>query len=1510
MDREAQVEFLLNCWLRLRLAGQSPAVGELCQDCPDLQADLEQRIARFLDSSQTRAVPTGGPTSAGAPLDDLQPTLIGTLSPASLPDPGDPPGPVTSSRERLPLDRTGANSSPGNDFRTLMGEFPEVPLVTSTPEKTTPAGLADLHEISPRDREAPPVPGYEILEELGRGGMGVVYKARQVGLNRIVALKMILAGSHAGDTEVARFRIEAEAIARLHHPNIIQVYEIGQWQPTPAGPPLPFFSLEFCPGGSLEQKLRGTPLPPEQAATLVQILARAMHTAHEAGVIHRDLKPANVLLAADGTPRITDFGLARKIGTQGLTNPGAVMGTPSYMAPEQANCEHDVGPPADIFALGAILYECLTGRPPFKGTTALETVYQVLFVDPVPPSQLQPRVPRDLETITLACLRKEPGRRYASAGALANDLGHFLLGEPITARPVGTFERGLKWIRRHPVVAALSAALVFVTLIAFVSILWELRIATAALDSEKQARSARVRAEVDSLLYAVPQAVPSILERLRADTTEVGPYLDALWGKKPDNPFQPRHMRVALGLLAFKPDEVRRPLVDWMLRTDEPAEMLLIRDTLLAHWQANGQPDSDLVAELWQKAETARGSDRLRILAALAAFDPDNGRWKQAGGWAAEPLLRVNQLHLATWTTALRPVRQSLVPPLRNLYRVRGADSQREVAATVLSDFARDDPATLVDLLLDAEPRSYALFRPLLEGHCQQVIARLQEECAHERIPTWSDPPLAPGWQAVGSDLNNEIQKADGLVEERFAFCQSLPLGRLAAVTGGLGKSGYRPVRVRPWNRDGVVRVAVLWTRDGQEWRLEIGLRPERVRQRDDYLQREGFLPADVAGYLQPVQSERVEYAVLWKRALPGERARLFVHRLDSDLPDLEKSLTEAQLVPRTAHEIPNPQSSQNSIVCSGVWGNDPAAPADDLGQAVTARDLDRFALLNSHRDRLAIDVSLSPSRSLPRSGLTWLAGAPRQGLAGLPWAFLGAGSWLDSSPDHRYSGVWQSERSREAVFVTDRSPAEQVRQARLLLDKGYRPVSWCVAVVADRVQAVSLWQRPVLPGPETNRILARRANALVTLHSLTRSGDLWPLLRHSPDPGLRSQLLARLASLGVDVRDVLGQLEKEQDPSVKRALILALGDYGEEQLPREVREPWAQLLLGWYRNDPDPGIHGAIDWLLRHAREGPVPRPADWGHEADLQQIDRELAARASRRGPPAARTPGWWVDRRGQTFTTIPGPFEFWMGSPGQEPDRLESEMLHRRRVPRGFAVACKPVTLQQFQQFLKANPEMGLLRRLDEKLSPDPDCPMNAIDWYQAVAYCRWLSDLDDLPPEEMVYPPISEIQKAREKSEPLRLPANHLNRLGYRLATEAEWEYACRAGAVTARFHGPVEFETRVVSRYAWHEGNSGDRSWPVGQKRPNDLGLFDMLGNVWQWCHEPAVRYELGPWGRAACPDEERAEVGEVSRRLLRGGALDSKLSNVRCAARSFEWPATQFSTSGFRVARTLPDSGR
>jgi eukaryotic-like serine/threonine-protein kinase len=322
---------------------------------------------------------------------------------------------------------------------------------------TNPGSLAAAGVAA--ERGAPVVPNYEVFGEQGRGGMGVVYRARQVPLNRPCALKMILAGAHATPEAIARFLAEAQTIARLQHPHIVQIHHIGE------ADGLPFFELEYLPSGSLNQQFDGTPWPPQRAAHLVEQLAGAIAEAHRLGVVHRDLKPANVLLADDGTPKIADFGLAKMLDSEsGLTQSDLILGSPSYMAPEQAEGRSQkVGPAADIYALGAILYELLVGRPPFRGATVLETLDQVKGSEPVPPSRLVPKLPRDLETIALKCLHKESARRYADAASLAEDLRRFLANEPIRARRVSAAERSWRWCQRNPVVAGLMAA-VFVLL--------------------------------------------------------------------------------------------------------------------------------------------------------------------------------------------------------------------------------------------------------------------------------------------------------------------------------------------------------------------------------------------------------------------------------------------------------------------------------------------------------------------------------------------------------------------------------------------------------------------------------------------------------------------------------------------------------------------------------------------------------------------------------------------------------------------------------------------------------------------------------------------------------------------------------------------------------------------------------------------------------------------------------------------------------------------------------------
>jgi serine/threonine protein kinase/tetratricopeptide (TPR) repeat protein len=297
----------------------------------------------------------------------------------------------------------------------------------------------------------PEVRGYEILEELGRGGMGVVYKARQLRLNRVVALKMILAGDYAGQDAVERIMAEAEIVARLQHPNIVQIFAVGDCDGRP------YIELEYVAGGSLGARLEGTPWPPRSAARLVESLASAMAEAHRMGIVHRDLKPANILMTDDGAPKITDFGLAKSIEKQSdLTRTESILGSPRYMAPEQAEgLNKEVGPAADVYALGVNLYELLTGRPPFVAPTVLATLDLVKNTEPVPPRRLQPGLASDLETICLKCLQKEPCQRYESADALAEDLTHYLNNEPILARPTSHWDRGSKWVRRRPALAAL-----------------------------------------------------------------------------------------------------------------------------------------------------------------------------------------------------------------------------------------------------------------------------------------------------------------------------------------------------------------------------------------------------------------------------------------------------------------------------------------------------------------------------------------------------------------------------------------------------------------------------------------------------------------------------------------------------------------------------------------------------------------------------------------------------------------------------------------------------------------------------------------------------------------------------------------------------------------------------------------------------------------------------------------------------------------------------------------------
>ncbi len=474
-----------------RLRGDAPRAEEYLLLVPDLR----EEIVGLFDAEVHTA-----PVSA-IELDDV---TVEKLSPFNV----------------VGAENSTQDSTPGQKLRLAAAASGLLKPRSDTAHTLAGAGATDA--------PMPAIAGYQVLQPLGRGGMGVVYLARQTGLNRLVALKLILAGDQAGAEAHTRFRIEAEAVARLNHPGIVQVYDSGLWHSDP-GASLPYLAMEYCAGGSLSTKLAGNPLAAAQAAATTEELAQAMYVAHQAGVVHRDLKPANILLDDKGRHKVADFGLAKNIDADvAQTRTGALLGTPAYMAPEQAAGLKDIGPATDIYALGAILYECLTGQPPFKAATVAGALEQVLHKEPVPPRALQPGVPRDLQTICLKCLQKDPLKRYATALELADDLRAEREGQPIRARPTGVFERGWRWSRTHRALAGLYAVSLFAALALLAAGFWfsgrlgaeqeKVHTAAARIDAETaradaesaRAAAARTQAQAQEFLVLVSRARASI----------------------------------------------------------------------------------------------------------------------------------------------------------------------------------------------------------------------------------------------------------------------------------------------------------------------------------------------------------------------------------------------------------------------------------------------------------------------------------------------------------------------------------------------------------------------------------------------------------------------------------------------------------------------------------------------------------------------------------------------------------------------------------------------------------------------------------------------------------------------------------------------------------------------------------------------------------------------------------------------------------------------------------------
>jgi formylglycine-generating enzyme required for sulfatase activity len=425
-----------------------------------------------------------------------------------------------------------------------------------------------------------------------------------------------------------------------------------------------------------------------------------------------------------------------------------------------------------------------------------------------------------------------------------------------------------------------------------------------------------------------------------------------------------------------------------------------------------------------------------------------------------------------------------------------------------------------------------------------------------------------------------------------------------------------------------------------------------------------------------------------------------------------------------------------------------------------------------------------------------------------------------------------------------------------------------------------------------------RRANAAVALLRMDQAEKVWPLLRHSPDPRARSYLIHRLSPLGADPQAILKRLDDETDITIRRALLLSLGEFTEKQLPIEARQALLPKLQALYCGEADPGLHAATQWLLRAWNQ------QDWLKHLNDQWAEgktegsgcwvegRKPASPLGQQPPPT--TPRWYVNGQGQTMVVLPGPVEFMMGSPLTERDRKAKELLHQQRIGRSFALAATPVTKEQFLRF---QPEFT---HNDFKRYPYPDCPIGGVNWYEAAGYCNWLSQQEGIPEDQWCYeiPKESGGDIRTWKFTNVRLKPGYLRLTGYRLPTEAEWEYACRAEALTSRFYGET---AELLTHYGWYYDNSPEHTQPVGSKKPNDWGLFDMHGNVWNWCEQRYREYVATKQDDV----EDSLHIRPTDTCVWRGSSFYDQAAIVRSATRGGNGPTFRFGTLGLRPARTV-----